>query len=60
MLDRHKNAIDQNDRLNYLHDHQNNMTDGEHERFWNYLRIYLDAEMELDKLYKVIRERVEK
>jgi len=60
MLDRHKNAIEQNDRINWLDEHQQNMTDEEHERYWEYLRIYLEAEIELDKLYEVVKKRVEK
>ena len=56
---RHKYAIDQNDRLNWLHDHQQNMTDEEHERYWEYLRTYLEAEIELDHLYEVVKKRVE-
>ena len=60
MLTRHKNAIEQNDRINWLDEHQQNMTDGEHERFWNLLRTYLEMEIELDKMYEVVKKRVEK
>ena len=59
MLERHRNAIDQNDRLNFLQDHQEAMTEGENERFWEQLRRLFDAEMELDNLYKVIKDRVD-
>ena len=58
MLTRHKNAIEQNDRLNWLDRHQQNMTDGEHEHFWECLRTYLEAEIELDHLYDAVKKRV--
>ena len=59
LIQRHQNAIDNNDKMNFLHFHQDAMTDGEHQRYWDNVSKLIEAEVALERLYEVVKKRVE-
>ena len=54
----YKNICDRADRQMWLKDHEKNMTDEEHEEFWNLMRTIIIAEVDMDNLYEKIKKRV--
>ena len=57
MLDRHKFAIKNNDEQNWLADNINLLTEEERKRYWSTVRVNLETEMELHKMFEIAKER---
>lgn len=60
MLDRHKNAIRQNDEFVYVSDNAKHLTPEEKTKFWQAVRVMLDAEIQIHELYILVNDRVKR
>ena len=56
-LVRHKYAIEENDMLNWLKDHEKLMTEDERNRYWDAVRQIVSASVELKYLYEAVKGR---
>ena len=45
--------------LKWLHEHQDTMTEEENAKYWHYTSDLVVAEVELQRLYRKVRDRVE-
>ena len=59
-LVRHKYAIQKNDKLNWLNNNLDVLTDTERERYWSAVRTILSAEIEIKELYEAAKGRVKR